>query len=79
MQIKVLQPFKHGRDSYHPDDVRTVSDEDGAYFAAHGWATRNTDPQPVKDPAPPQETMPPPLAVTLDVQSLRTSQGVQNG
>ena len=71
MQIKVLQLFKHGYDTFHPGDVRTVSDEDGNYFAAHGWAVRNGDPTPPEAPNQPP--------VTLDVQSVTTSQGVQHG
>lgn len=70
MKIKVLQSFKHGRDAYTAGDVRTVSDEDAAYFKAHGWAGA-----PDASDAVPAEQPP----VTLDVQSVTTSQGVQNG
>lgn len=71
MQIRVLALFKHGYDTFHPGDVRTVSDEDGAYFAAHGWAVRAGDPTPPEAPAQPP--------VTLDVQNVTTAQGVQHG
>lgn len=63
MQIKVIQSFKHGRDAYTAGDVRTVSDEDAAYFKAHGW----TEPATAQDP------------VTLDVQPVRTNQEHRNG
>ena len=66
MQIRVLQSFKHGYDTYHVGDVRTVSDEDAAYFKAHGWVEGGAA---VTEQAP----------VTLDVQSVTTSVGVQNG
>lgn len=39
MKIKVACNFKHGKDEFHLNDVRTVSDEDGQYFIANGWAT----------------------------------------
>lgn len=63
MQIKVIQSFKHGRDAYVAGDVRTVSDEDAAYFKAHGWTEPATEQPPV----------------TLDVQSVRTNQEHRNG
>lgn len=63
MQIRVVQSFKHGYDSYHAGEVREVSDEDAAYFKAHGWTE------------PPAEQPP----VTLDVQNVTTAQGVQHG
>lgn len=63
MRITVAQTFKHGHDTYTAGDVRTVSDEDAAYFKACGWLEE------------PKEQGP----VTLDVQSVTTSQGVQHG
>lgn len=38
MKIKILENFKDGVESYVKDDVRTVSDESGAYFCGNGWA-----------------------------------------
>ena len=38
MKILVLTDFKDGRDQFVKDDIRTVSDEDGARFVANGWA-----------------------------------------
>jgi hypothetical protein len=38
MQIECLTTFKEGKETFHKDDVRTVSDEDGARFVANGWA-----------------------------------------
>ena len=38
MKILVLTDFKDGRDLFVKDDIRTVSDEDGARFVANGWA-----------------------------------------
>ena len=38
MKIVCDTDFKHGTEQFHKDDVRAVSDEDGAYFAANGWA-----------------------------------------
>lgn len=76
MQIRVLNLFKHGYDTFHPGDVRTVSDEDGAYFAAHGWAKPTSGPG-AGDPEPAAAPAQPP--VTLDVQSVTTPQGVQHG
>jgi len=38
MKIKVLFTFLDGRDRFEKDDLRTVSDEDGARFVANGWA-----------------------------------------
>lgn len=38
MKIKVLNTFLDGRDRFEKDDVRTVSDEDGARFVGNGWA-----------------------------------------
>lgn len=70
MKIHVLTPFKHGYDSYAEGDQRTVPDADAAYFLAHGWAVEaGTEATPVPDVPP----------VTLEVQSLTTAQGVQNG
>lgn len=70
MQIRVLTLFKHGHDTYHKDDVRTVPDDEGAYFVAHGWAVRNGDATPPEPPAQPP--------VTLDVQNVVLHQGVQD-
>lgn len=38
MKIKCLTTFLDGKDKYHKDDVRTVSDDDGSRFVANGWA-----------------------------------------
>jgi hypothetical protein len=38
MKIKVLNTFLDGRDRFEKDDVRTVSDEEGARFVGNGWA-----------------------------------------
>lgn len=63
MRITIAQSFKHGHDTYTAGDVRTVSDEDAAYFKAHGWTEPATEQPPV----------------TLDVQNVTTAQGVQHG
>ena len=70
MQIRVLTLFRHGYDTFHPGDERTVSDEDAAYFKAHGWAVPKGETGAAPGDQPP---------VTLDVQSVTTAQGVQNG
>ena len=38
MKILCLTTFLDGRDRFEKDDVRSVPDEDGARFIAHGWA-----------------------------------------
>ena len=38
MKIKCLTFFLDGRERFEKDDVRTVSDEDGARLVANGWA-----------------------------------------
>lgn len=38
MKIVCDTLFKHNADVYHEGDIRTVSDEDGAYFVANAWA-----------------------------------------
>lgn len=38
MKIVCDTLFKDGTNIYEKDDVRTVSDEDGARFIAAGWA-----------------------------------------
>ena len=38
MRIEILTTFKEGTETFHKDDVRTVSDDDGARFVANGWA-----------------------------------------
>lgn len=72
MRITVAQTFKHGHDTYTAGDERTVSDEDAAYFKAHGWAVPKGEAGGALAPG----DQPP---VTLEVQSLTTAQGVQNG
>jgi hypothetical protein len=39
MRIEIHTPFLDGRDRFEKDDIRTVPDEDGARFIAHGWAS----------------------------------------
>ncbi len=52
MRIKVLSTFLEGRDKFYADDIRTVSDEDGARFIANGWAVEEGgEPSPVQTPA----------------------------
>lgn len=70
MRITVSSTFKHGRDRFVQGDTRTVSDEDGHYFIAHGWAVAAGEP-PVAPPSVPP--------VTLDPQNILITQGVQNG
>lgn len=38
MKIKCTTTFLDGKEKFHQDDVRTVSDDDGARFVANGWA-----------------------------------------
>jgi hypothetical protein len=38
MKIKCTATFLDGKEKFHQDDVRTVSDDDGARFVANGWA-----------------------------------------
>lgn len=38
MRIKALTTFLDGRNRFEKDDLRTVSDEDGARYVANGWA-----------------------------------------
>jgi hypothetical protein len=38
MKIRCLTTFLDGKERFEQDDVRTVSDERGAYFVANGWA-----------------------------------------
>ena len=38
MKIQVLCTFKDGKDHFEKDDIRTVSDEDGARFCGASWA-----------------------------------------
>lgn len=38
MKIEALERFLDGTNVYEKGDVRTVSDEDGAYFVGNGWA-----------------------------------------
>ena len=37
MKIKCTAPFLDGKEKFYQDDVRTVSDEDGARLGANGW------------------------------------------
>ena len=41
MKITCATTFMDGQDRFEAGDVRTVSDERGAYFVANGWATTN--------------------------------------
>lgn len=43
MKITCTTTFKDGRETFHEDDTRTVSDEDGARFIANGWAVEAGD------------------------------------
>ena len=38
MKIEALTTFIDGADRFEQGDVRTVSDERGAYFVGNGWA-----------------------------------------
>ena len=38
MKIVCDTDFKHGTDQFHQGDLRTVSNDDGAYFVSNGWA-----------------------------------------
>lgn len=38
IKIECKAPFLHGRERFEQGDVRSVSEEDGAYFIAQGWA-----------------------------------------
>lgn len=38
MKIKVLTKFIDGTNTFEKDDIRTVSNEKGAYFVSLGWA-----------------------------------------
>lgn len=38
MKIKCLTTFIDGKERFEEDDVRTVDDDRGARFVAHGWA-----------------------------------------
>ena len=38
MKIEALERFLDGTNVYEKGDVRTVPDEDGAYFVRNGWA-----------------------------------------
>lgn len=41
MKIEALTPFLDGTDRFEAGDIRTVSDERGYKFIAHGWAKQN--------------------------------------
>jgi len=38
MKIEILEKIKHERDVFEEGDIRTVTDELGAYFCKAGWA-----------------------------------------
>ena len=70
MKIEVLKLFLHGRDRFEAGDIRTVSDEDGAYFVKNGWA------KPAGTPTP---ASPSPAAVKLDIKSATHAQEARHG
>ena len=39
MKIEILETFLDGKERYEKGDTRTVSEENGAYFCAMGWAS----------------------------------------
>jgi hypothetical protein len=72
MKIKCLTVFLDGADRFEQDDVRTVSDERGAYFVEQGWA-ENTDPN--AEPVQATES----VEVSLDVKSTNNKLGDNHG
>lgn len=74
MQIKVLcKKFLDGRDAFYQDEIREVSDEDGAYFCACGWAEDTSGTVPTGEIKPGK--------TKLDIRGIKRSQTseVSNG
>jgi hypothetical protein len=66
MRIECTTTFLHGTDRFEAGDVRTVSDELGAYFVAQGWAKGDV-------------AVAAPAEVSLDVQNSTIGVGDSNG
>ena len=37
MKIRILKPFNHEGNLFHPEEIRVVSEELGDYFLRAGW------------------------------------------
>lgn len=61
MKIEALTPFLDGTDRFEAGDIRTVSDERGYKFIAHGWA-KDVSGQVTSDAASPE-------SVDLNIQN----------
>ncbi len=70
MKIEVLNTFLDGTEKFESGDVRTVSDERGAYFVANGWA---------KDQANRVATGEPGGSAELNIQNSVIGLGDNNG
>jgi len=70
MRITCTTTFLHGRDRFEAGDVRAVSDEDGRYFIANGWASEPGG-EPATDAAASD--------TTLTVKNSKHAQEARNG
>ncbi len=71
MKIKCTATFLDGKEKFYQDDVRTVSDEDGARFVANGWV-EDVDGRVATGASASGET-------SLDIQNAVMGQEARNG